>query len=279
MSTTEAAAAETVIRPPGRWPGLGIQDLKAYRELWFFLTKRELLIRYKQSVFGVGWAVLQPLAYAFVFALIFGRVAKLPSQGVPYPLFALAGIVPWIFVSQSVSQAAVSLVADANLLSKVYFPRLVLPVARVGALLVDFAISIAVLLAFSFLYGRTPSTGMLLLPVFILIGAVAAIGIGTLLAAMNVQYRDIGLLTPLLVQLWLFATPIIYPGTLITGTWKYIYALNPAVTVIEGFRWAFISTPAPEIGPALVSAASALLLLIVGVIYFRRTERYFADVA
>src|SRR4051794_12342476 len=160
---------EVVIRPPRAWPGLGFDDLREYRELLFFLAKRELQIRYKQSFFGVGWAILQPLAYAFLFALVFGRLAKIPSEGLPYPVFALAALVPWIFMSQAVSQAAVSLVSDANLLSKVYFPRLVLPLARIGALLLDLGISLVVLLVFGALYGAHPSIGMVALPLFIVL--------------------------------------------------------------------------------------------------------------
>jgi lipopolysaccharide transport system permease protein len=258
--------------------GLGLPELRGARELLYFLAKRELLIRYKQSIFGISWAVLQPLSYAFLFALIFGRVAKLPSQGLPYPVFALAGIVPWLFVSQAVSQAAMSLVADANLVSKIYFPRLVLPVARILALLVDHAVSIVVLLVFVAIYGADPTIGLIALPGFLLLALVTAVGVGAFLAALNVQYRDVSMVVPLLVQLWLFATPVVYPGTLITGAWKYVYAVNPVVSIIEGYRWAFLGTPAPDLAVVAVSVASALAMLGAGVVYFRRTERFFADV-
>lgn len=268
-----------VIRPPSRWAGLGLRELATHRELLYFLVKRELQVRYKQSVFGVSWAVLQPLAYAFIFALFFGKLANVPSEGLPYPIFALAGLVPWIFAAQSVGQGATSLVGDANLLSKVYFPRLVLPLAKVLSFLVDLLIALCVLAVFLVLYGADPDpVGLLLLPLFLLLGFVTAAGAATLLSALNVQYRDITVAMPLVMQLWLFATPVVYPGTLITGGWQYVYALNPMVSVIQGARWATLGADAPALGAVAVSVASALVLLIAGTVYFRRTERYFADV-
>jgi lipopolysaccharide transport system permease protein len=283
MSTVDTAletpaAAELTIRPPRGVAGLGLRELWDYRELLYFLTKRELLVRYKQSVFGVSWAILQPLAYAFIFTLFFGHLANVPSQGVPYPVFALGGLVPWLFVSQGVSGSADSLVKDANLLTKVYFPRLVLPVAKVLSYLIDLVIALAVLGIFIAIYGAHPSIGMVALPLFLLLAFATAVAIGMSLGALNVAYRDIAVITPLLIQLWLFATPVIYPGSLIKGAWKYIYALNPMSSVIEGVRWGFLGTPAPEVAVALTSASSALVLLVIAVFYFRRTERFFADI-
>ena len=269
---------ELVIRPPGRWPGIGLRELFNYRELLYFLTKRELQVRYKQSIFGVSWAVLQPVSYAFIFALFFGHLAKIPSQGIPYPVFALAGLVPWMFASQAVGMASQSLVADANLLSKVFFPRLVLPVSKVLSYTVDLLIATIVLLGFTFLYGVDWTAGLLLLPFFYGLAGATALAAGLLFSAVNVKYRDLIVATPLIIQLWLFMTPVLYPGTLITGAWAYIYALNPMVSVIEGVRWAFLGTPAPAVGPVAVSCASVLLGMAVGLYYFRRTERFFADV-
>jgi lipopolysaccharide transport system permease protein len=268
---------EIVITPPRRWGGLGLPELWSYRELLYFLTKRELQIRYKQSLLGVSWAVFQPLALTFIFALFFGRLAKVPSEGIPYAPFALAALVPWLFVSQATSQSAVSLVADANLLSKVYFPRLVIPAAKVISLGVDLVVACAVLIAVVALYGLGLGPELALLPLFLALAFVTAVGGGVLLSALNVKYRDVGVALPLMIQVWLFATPVVYPGSLITGAWAYVYALNPMVTVISGARWALLGTTAPATGPLLVSVGAALAVLAGGLIYFRRTERFFAD--
>ena len=213
-----------------------------------------------------------------MFALFFGRLANVPSDDFPYPIFALSALVPWIFLAQSVAQAATSLVGDANLLGKVYFPRLVIPLAKVMSFLIDLAIALGVLGLFVALYGASPSVGMVALPGFLLLAFVTALGAGTLLATLNVRYRDVTVAIPLLVQLWLFATPVIYPASLIGGAWQYIYALNPMVSVIEGVRWAFLGAPAPEVAIVAISAASAVFLLVAGTVYFRRAERFFADI-
>jgi lipopolysaccharide transport system permease protein len=273
------AQRELVIRPPHRWASIDLRELWEYRELMYFLVKRELQIRYKQSVFGVSWAVLQPVVYAFVFSLFFGQLAAVPSDGFPYPVFALAGLVAWTFVSQAVGQGSSSLVGDANLLSKVYFPRLVIPIAKILSLLVDLVIAICVpLTLLILLYGADPSVGLLAVPGFILLALITSVGIACGLGALNVMYRDVTVALPLLVQVWLFASPIVYPTSLIPGDWKYVYAINPMVTVIDGMRWAFLGAEAPEIGVVCCSVAGALVLLVAGVLYFRRTERFFADV-
>ena len=270
-------APSTVIRPPTGWAALRPGDLWEYRELLYFLTTRELQIRYKQSVVGVSWAVLQPLLLAFIFAVFFGLLAEVPSDGHPYPLFAMSGLVPWLFVSQTVAQSAGSLVGDANLLTKVYFPRLVIPLAKAAALLVDLVIALIVLFGVALLYGEIPGPEALAIPLFMVLGLVTGVGLGVLLAAANVQYRDIGLATPLLVQVWLFATPVIYPGSLVTGNWQYVFALNPMVTVVEGVRWGLFGGAAPDPLAVAISAAVAVLLLAAGIAYFRRTELFFAD--
>jgi lipopolysaccharide transport system permease protein len=275
MSTV--VPSELVIRPPSRWGGFGLRELWAYRELLYFMTKRELQIRYKQSVFGISWALFQPIAFAFVFALFFGTLANVPSDGFPYPIFALAALVPWMFVSQAATQGAGSLVADANLLAKVYFPRLVIPLAKTLSLLLDFVISLGVLAVLVLLYGAEPGIGLLTVPGLVLLAAATGTAVGTGFGALNVMYRDVTVATPLIVQLWLFASPIAYPTSLIPGDWVYLYALNPMVTVIDGMRWAFLGADAPSIGVALCSIGGAAAMLTVGLAYFRRTERFFAD--
>jgi homopolymeric O-antigen transport system permease protein len=274
---TAVARPEVLIQPPSGKAEFGLGELWSYRELLYFLTKRELQIRYKQSLLGIGWAVLQPLVLTFIFALFFGRLAKVPSDGLPYPVFALAGLVPWIFVSQATSQSALSLVGDANLLSKVYFPRLVIPMAKVIALTADLGISLVVLICFALAYGASPGVELVAVPLFIALAFLCALGVGTGLSALNVKYRDVMVAIPLGIQVWLFATPVVYPGSLIEGTWRYVYALNPMVAVIDGVRWALLGTPRPASGPLLVSVAVVCVLLLASVVYFRRTERFFAD--
>lgn len=271
-------AHDVVIRPPGRWGDLRLGELGAYRELLYFLTKRELQIRYKQSLFGVAWAVLQPLALMAIFSIFFGHLAGIPSEGIPYPVFAFSALVPWTFVAQGTATSALSLVSDANILSKVYFPRLVVPTARVLALLVDFSIATAVLFILMAIYGIAPDwTALAILPLALL-AVVTALGVGTFLATLNVRYRDVALAVPLVLQLWLFATPVVYPANLVTGAWEYVYALNPMVTVVSGTRWAMLGTDAPSLVSVAISIAAAAAILCVALGYFRRAERFFADI-
>jgi lipopolysaccharide transport system permease protein len=275
---SHGAERELLIVPARRWEGFALGELWEYRELLYFLTKRQLQIRYKQSIFGVAWAVAQPVALAFLFALFFGHLAEVPSEGVPYPAFALAGLASWIFVSQATTQTAGSLVGDANLLSKVYFPRLLIPTAKVLSLLVDLAISLLVATIAVLLYGLGVRIEWLTVPLFLVLALVTALGVGTCFAALNVKYRDVSVAVPLVTQLWLFATPVVYPGSLITGTWQYVYALNPMVSVIQGMRWALLGTAPPTAGVLAISLASGLAILLAALVYFRRTERTFADI-
>jgi lipopolysaccharide transport system permease protein len=277
-TASPAAERELVILPPRRWEGFAAPELWSYRELLYFLTKRELQVRYKQSLFGVSWAVLQPVALAFLFALFFGRLAKVPSEGVPYPVFALAGLATWMFVSQATTQAASSLISDANLLSKVYFPRLLIPTAKVISLIVDLTIAVTVAATATLLYGLGARWQWVLTPAFLLLAFVTALGVGALLAPLNVKYRDVSVAVPLIAQLWLFATPVVYPGSLITGGWQYVYALNPMVSAIQGTRWALLGTDPPAVGVVLISTCSAIALVLVAWTYFRRIERSFADI-
>jgi lipopolysaccharide transport system permease protein len=278
LSSAGEAGHELVIRPPGRWSPLALGDVWQHRELLYFLTKRDLSIRYKQSILGVTWAVGQPLALALIFWVFFGRLAKVPSDGIPYPVFSLAALVSWNFVSQAVTQGAASLVADSNLLSKVYFPRLVVPLGRVASLGVDALIALCVLAVFMIGYAIAPPLQVLLLPAFLLLGAIVAFSLGSFLAALNVRYRDVSVAVPLMVQMWLFLTPVVYPASLVGGAWKYVYALNPMVTVVTGARWSLLDTPAPPIGQVCISVGVALFLLVGSLTYFRRVEHFFADV-
>ena len=277
MAPEGALSRELVVHPPRRFERLNFRELLEYHELLYFLAKRELQIRYKQSIVGVGWAVLQPLALTAVFTLFFGRLAKVPSDGVPYGLFALTGLVWWLFLSQSTVQGSVSLVGNANLISKVYFPRILVPVAKTLALAVDAVIALVIVVLLAYAYGEHPGIRAVLLVPLLLLTITFACGIATLLAALNVKYRDVTVLVPVAVQMWLFATPVIYPGSLVTGAWQYVYALNPAVSIIGCVRWLLLDTPAPSTGAILISAAVAAGVIVAGVVYFRSSEHFFAD--
>jgi len=283
VSSTDAsvapATAEIVITPPRRFVGPRLRELWNYRELVYFMTKRELQVRYKQSFFGVGWAVLQPLVMAFVFALFFGQLARLPSEGIPFPVFAIVGLVPWLFTAQAINNASVSLVMDQNLLQKVYFPRLVLPLAKALGLMLDLAIALTVVLVVMAAYGVGVASTAWLVPFFLALGVLTAFAFGTLFSALNVKYRDVGLIVPVIVQLGLFLTPVIYPISLVSGPLQYLWAVNPMVSVIGGIRWALLGVPGPDLGMVAISVASALLVLTVAIAYFRNAERFFADIA
>ncbi len=266
------------IRPPKRWQWPDLRLLAQYRELIYFLAKRELQIRYKQSIFGISWAILQPLVIAFIFALIFGRVVGVPSEGFPLAVFAIVGVVPWLFVAQTVGQAANSLVGDANLISKVYFPRLALPVSKALGLMLDLGIAMIVVLVVMAVYGVGVSSMAFLVPLFLLLAVITAFGSGTLFAAINVRYRDVALIVPVLVQMWFFVSPVIYPGSLVSGPLQYVYALNPMVSVLNGTRWSLLGASAPDPLMVATSVLSALTVLTVALVYFSRTERTFADV-
>jgi lipopolysaccharide transport system permease protein len=265
-----------VIRPSRGWIGPGIKELWQYRDLGYFLVWRDLKVRYKQTLFGAAWAVVQPVLLMLVFSAFLGRVEGIGPPDVPYPLFALAGLVPWILFSQSLNGASNSLVSSQNLISKVYFPRLLLPLAGVGSHIVDFFIALAVLLVVTPLFGRIPAATVLWLPVFALLAVLAALAVGTWLSAIYVRYRDLRYAIPFLIQVWLFATPVAYSANLVPEAWRGIYALNPMAGVIEGFRWALLGGPRPD-QVMIFSAAATLAILAGGVAYFRRVERTFAD--
>lgn len=265
------------IEPSRGWSSLRIEELWEYRELLYFLTWRDIKVRYKQTILGAAWAIIQPFFTMVVFSLFFGRLAKLPSDGVPYPLFSYAALVPWAYFANALTQASNSLVSGGGLIQKVYFPRLTMPISAVLGGLVDFALAFAVLLGMAIYYGRTPTANVLWLPLFLLLAVVTALGVGLWFAAINVRFRDVRYTVPFLTQLWLFATPVAYSSSLLSGSWRTLYAVNPMVGVVEGFRWALLglhTAPGPMIA---VSTTVALGLLISGAFFFRRMERTFAD--
>lgn len=268
----------TVIKPSRGWVALQLGELWGYRELLYFLTWREIKVRYKQTVLGATWAIIQPLFTMLIFSLFFGRLAKVPSDRIPYPLFCLAGLVPWSFFANGLSQASNSLVTSSNLISKVYFPRLTLPLSAVLSGAIDFTISFVLLVGMMAFYRQIPSQRCVYLPLFFLLAFVTALGVGLWLSALNVEYRDVRYTIPFLTQFWMFATPIAYPSSLLNEPWRSVYALNPMAGVVEGFRWALIgtnTTPGPMIA---VSSFTAVLILVGGAFYFRRMEKTFADV-
>ncbi len=267
----------TVIRPLRGWVPVNLGELWASRELLYFLIWREVKVRYKQTVFGAAWAIIRPFFLMAVFTLFFGNLAKIPSEGIPYPLFSYTALLPWTLLSDGVSRSSNSLVQNSNLIMKVYFPRLTLPLAGIIAPLIDFAIAFVILIGMMFYFGYPPTLQTLWLPVFIILALMTALGVGLWLSAINVQYRDIGYAVPFFVQLWLFASPVVYPTSLLPERFQAIYGLNPMVGVIEGFRWALLGTAPP--GNVIVPAVVIVIFLTIsGAFYFRYKERTFADV-
>ncbi|MFN7918899.1 MAG: ABC transporter permease [Bryobacteraceae bacterium] len=269
---------ELVIEPGRSWIGPQLGELWEYRELVYFLTWREVKVRYKQTAIGVAWAVIQPLLTMLVFALFFGRLGKMPSDGVPYPVFSLAALVPWTLFSNGLSQSANSVVANGNLIKKVYFPRLAIPLSSILSGVVDFLVAFALLLAVMLYFGVAPTANAIFLPGFVLLAVVTSLGAGLWLSALNVEYRDVRYVIPFLTQFWMLATPIAYPSSLLPEPWKTLYGLNPMAGVVEGFRWSLLGIGTPPGGVVWVSAAVAAVSLITGVLYFRRLEHTFADV-
>ncbi len=267
-----------VIEPRPGWASINLRELFQYRELAFLLAWRDVKVRYKQTVLGGLWAILQPVITMLVFSLFFGRLAKVPSDGVPYPLFAYAALVPWTLFSTGLSQSSNSLVNGANLLRKVYFPRLVMPLASVLAGVVDFTLAFSVLLVMMLVYGFVPTSAILIIPGLVLLVLTTSLGAGLWLAAFNVRFRDVRYVIPFLIEIWLLATPIAYPSSLLAAHWRPVYALNPMVGVVEGFRWALLGTNTAPGLMVLVSSVAAVLLLVSGVYVFRRMERNLADV-
>jgi lipopolysaccharide transport system permease protein len=268
----------SVIEPPSGWSLVDIRELWHYRDLFYFLAWRDIKVRYKQTVLGASWAILQPFFTMIVFSLFFGRLAGVPSDGLPYPLFSYAALVPWTFFANGVSQSSNSLVANSNLIKKVYFPRLIVPVATIMSGVVDFVLTFIVLLIMMLFFGVLPTRNVVWLPALLLLALITSLGVGLWLTAMNVQFRDIRYAVPFLLQAWLFITPIAYPSSLLEEPWRTLYGLNPMAGVVEGFRWALLGTDTQPGSMVFVSALAAVALLITGLLYFRRMEDTFADV-
>lgn len=272
------AKTVTLIRPSRGWISLRLNEVWEYRELLYFLIWRDIKVRYKQTIIGGAWAIIQPFFTMVVFSLFFGWLAKIPSDGIPYPIFSYAALVPWMFFANGLSQSSDSLVGNANLIKKVYFPRLTIPTAAVLSGIVDFVLAFSVLLIMMFFYGIIPTWNIVWLPAFLILTLMTSLGVGLWFSAMNVQFRDVRYTVPFLIQFWLFSTPIAYPSSLLSEPWRTVYAINPMVGVVEGFRWALLGTntaPGPII---IVSSMAAFTVLVSGAFYFRRMEKTFADV-
>jgi len=268
----------TVIEPPRRWPTLCMADLWRYRDLLSLLVWREIIAKYRQSVVGIGWVLIKPLTSMVIFTLIFGRVAKLPSDGIPYPIFTFAALLPWMYFAQSLGTASSSVVGGGGILTKVYFPRLVLPLTGVIAGLVDFGVQLVVLMGMMAWYRITPTWGVLLVPAFVLLAAATALSVGLWLTALNVKYRDVGHAVPFFTQAWMWLTPIVYSSSMIPERWRPIYGLNPMVGVVEGFRWAMLGKAAPDWTMMAVSLSVVTVILLSGLYFFRKMETTFADI-
>ena len=266
------------IEPSRGWVSLKLNELWDYRELLYFLIWRDVKVRYKQTLLGVGWAVIQPFFTMVVFSLFFGKLARMPSDGVPYPIFTFTALVPWTFFANGLNQASNSLVGSANLITKVYFPRLAIPIAAVLVGVVDFIFAFIILIAMMLYFGIVPTVNICWLPLLLVLVSVISLGVSLWFSAFNVKYRDVRYVIPFLTQFWLFATPIAYPSSLLSQPWRTLYGINPMVGVVEGFRWALLGAKTAP-GPILiVSSAVALLVLISGAFYFRSTEKNFADI-
>jgi lipopolysaccharide transport system permease protein len=268
----------THIKPSTGWISLNLRDLWEYRELAYFLTWRDIKVRYKQTVLGASWAIIQPFFTMIIFSIFFGRLAGLPSDGVPYTIFAYAALVPWTFFANGLSNSSNSLVGSSNLLKKVYFPRLVIPISAILAGVIDFILAFIVLILMMISFKIYPTVNVFFLPLLLLLALVTSLGVGLWLSALNVQFRDIRYAVPFVINAWMFATPIAYPSSLLEEPWRTLYGLNPMAGVVEGFRWALLGTETQPGAMVFISAAVAIIVFIGGLYYFRRMEKTFADV-
>ena len=278
-SATGTSADSTVVSRPNQ--GFSKQDLVAlweFRELFYFLVWRDVKIRYKQTALGAAWAIVQPVMTMVIFTVIFGNFAKIPSDGLPYAVFSYTALLPWNYFSQAITRSGDSLVGDANLIKKVYFPRLIIPLAAVSSPLVDFFVSFLVLLARQAWFGIVPGWGVLILPLFLVLAFMTALAVGLWLSPLNARYRDVRYTIPFLVQFWMYASPVVYSVSMVPEKWRPIFSLNPLVGVIEGFRWALLGKGDPAMRSIMISAGVVLMLLLGGMFFFKRMERYFADV-
>jgi len=278
MIAGQMRSPTVVIEPQRGLFNLDLQAVWEYRELLYFLVWRDVKIRYKQTVIGAGWAILQPLMTMVIFTVVFGNFAKVPSDGLPYPIFAYTALLPWTYFAQAMNRSSESLVSNTNLISKVYFPRLIIPIAAVAAPLVDFNIAFVILFGMMWWFGVTPTWGLLALPLFLCLAFTTALAVSLFSAAINVKYRDVRYTIPFVVQFWMYASPVAYPVSLVPEKWRLLYSLNPMAGVIEGFRWALLGNDSPDFRVMAVSAIVVMLLLLGGLVYFKNTERTFADV-
>ena len=277
ISMPRAVSATRLIRASQGWPSLNLADIWEYRELLYILVWRDVKVRYKQTVLGVAWAVIQPVVTILVFSIFFGWLVKVPSDGLPYPFFALCALLPWQLFASSLTAAGNSLVANQHLITKIAFPRLVIPLSAAAGSLLDFLIASLVLLGMRMFYKIVPTIAMWMLPLFVLLAMSAALGMGMWFSALNVKYRDVRHILPFLTQVWMFATPVVYPSSLVPESWRMLYALNPMAGVVEGFRWALLGTGNAPGAMLAVSAVVTALLVISGAYFFRYSERTFAD--
>lgn len=281
MNPTLSEAADTVptiiIEPPKKWVPVDFREIWQYRELLYFFVWRDVKVRYKQTGLGFAWAIIQPLFTMIIFTIFFGGLAKIPSEGIPYPLFSLAALLPWNLFAEGMTRSTNSMVQNAHIMTKVYFPRLILPISAIISPLVDFGVAFSILVVMMIYYGFVPGLAVILLPCFIALAVLTSFSVGLWLSALNVKYRDFQYTVPFLVQLWMFASPVVYPASLLPDSLKLLYGINPMAGVIEGFRWVLLGTSPPSamIG---VSVAVVAILCITGIFYFRRTEQYFADI-
>jgi lipopolysaccharide transport system permease protein len=276
VATTEPAIV--IIQPSRRWELPNLSNLWEYRELLYFLVWRDIKVRYKQTLLGALWAILQPFLTMVVFSVFFGSLARVPSDGIPYPIFSYTALLPWQLFARVLNESGKSIVSNRDLITKVYFPRLLIPMATVLAGLVDFGISALVFLGMMLYYGIVPTVNIFTLPLFLLLAVVTAFAVGLWLSALNAKYRDVGYMIPFLAQFWLFATPIAYPSSLVPESWRTWYGLNPMVGVVEGFRWALLGTTSSPSLLIIVSTLAVVIILIAGLYYFRQMEKTFADI-
>ncbi len=278
MATTKQNLPVYYIKPSRGWAALKLSELWAYRELLYFLTWRDIKVRYKQTVLGSAWAIIQPFMTMIVLSIFFGNFANIPSDDLPYPIFSFAALVPWTFFANGLTQATASVVSSANLVKKIYFPRMVIPISAILSGVIDFLFSFLMLIFLMVFYRITPTVNIIWLPAFLLLALATSLGVGLWLTAMNVQYRDIRYVVPFIVQIWFIATPVAYPSSMLDEPWRTLSGINPMVGVVDGFRWALLGTTDVPVSMIVISSLIALILLISGGFYFRRVEKTFADV-
>lgn len=266
------------IQPSRKLLNLDLAGVWKYRELLYFLVWRELKIRYKQAVIGTGWAIIQPVLTVLIFTAVFGHFAKIPSDGIPYPVFSFTALLPWTYFSEALRRGGTGLVEDSQLIRKIYFPRLVIPLAMVIAPMVDFVITFLVLIALLLWYGMVPTWSVVFLPFFLFLAMITALAVDLWLGPLNVRFRDVKHTMPFLIQIWMYASPVVYPVSIVPERWRLVYSMNPMVGVIEGFRWALLGNKNPDFFAIGVSTFFIVVILIGGIVYFKRMERFFADV-